>query len=37
MKRKLLKGEIAIILADHIKRMPYFTITGIQKLYIILL
>jgi hypothetical protein len=30
-KRKLLKGEIAIIVADHIKKMPYFQLTGIQN------
>lgn len=30
-KRKLSKGEIAIIIADHIRRMPYFQLTGIQN------
>ncbi|MBX2828233.1 MAG: hypothetical protein KTR22_08725 [Flavobacteriaceae bacterium] len=30
-ERNLTKGEISIILADHIKRMPYFTLTGIQN------
>jgi len=30
-KRNLTKGEIAIIMADHIEGMPYFTITGIQN------
>ena len=30
-KRKLLKSEIAIIIADHIQRMPYFQLTGIQN------
>ena len=29
--RKLTKGEIAIIMADRIEGMPYFTITGIQN------
>ncbi|WP_271765971.1 hypothetical protein [Aquimarina algiphila] len=28
--RILTKGELAIIMADRIERMPYFTITGIQ-------
>ncbi|WP_299892522.1 hypothetical protein [uncultured Lacinutrix sp.] len=30
-KRILTKGEIAIIIADRIEGMPYFTITGIQN------
>lgn len=30
-KRMLSKGEIAIIIADHIQRMPYFQLTGIQN------
>ncbi len=30
-ERNLTKGEIAIIMADRIERMPYFTITGIQN------
>lgn len=30
-KRGLLKGEIAIILADHIEKMPYAQLTGIQN------
>jgi hypothetical protein len=25
------KGEVAIILADHIEMMPYYTVTGIQN------
>lgn len=31
LKRYLTVGEIAIILADTIKRMPYYTLTGIQN------
>ncbi len=30
-ERNLIKGEIAIILADKIKFMPYFQLTGIQN------
>jgi hypothetical protein len=30
-KRKLTKGEIAIILADRIVTMPYFQLTGMQN------
>lgn len=30
-KRKLSKGEVAIIIADHIQRMPYFQLTGFQN------
>ena len=30
-KRNLTKGEIAIIMADRIEGMPYFTVTGIQN------
>ena len=30
-ERNLTKGEIAIIMADHIQRMPYFKLTGIQN------
>jgi hypothetical protein len=29
--RTLTKGEVAIIIADKIKRMPYFEMTGIQN------
>jgi len=29
--RNLTKGEIAIILADHIKQMPYALLTGVQN------
>lgn len=29
--RYLNKGELAMIMADHIKRMPYFLLTGIQN------
>ena len=31
VERKLLKGEIAIIMADRIEMMPYFPLTGIQN------
>ena len=30
-ERSLTKGEIAIILADHIDRMPYALLTGVQN------
>jgi hypothetical protein len=30
-ERHLTKGEIAIIIADRIEQMPYFTLTGIQN------
>ncbi len=30
-ERNLTKGEIAIIMADRIEGMPYFTVTGIQN------
>ena len=30
-ERSLNKGEIAIILADHIDRMPYALLTGVQN------
>lgn len=30
-KRFLTKGEVAIIIADQIERMPYFELTGIQN------
>jgi hypothetical protein len=29
--RYLTRGELAIILADHIETMPYFTLTGLQN------
>jgi hypothetical protein len=29
--RFLTRGEIAIIIADHIEGMPYFTLTGLQN------
>jgi len=29
--RFLNKGEVAIIMADHIEPMPYYTVTGIQN------
>jgi hypothetical protein len=29
--RFLNRGEVAIIIADHIELMPYFTVTGIQN------
>ncbi len=31
LERNLTKGEIAIILADRIQRIPYFRLTGIQN------
>lgn len=30
-KRYLTRGELAVIIADHIERMPYFLLTGIQN------
>lgn len=30
-EQNLTKGDIAIIMADRIERMPYFTLTGIQN------
>ncbi|APQ18754.1 hypothetical protein [Maribacter hydrothermalis] len=30
-ERNLTKGEIAIIIADRIERMPYFIVTGVQN------
>lgn len=31
LKRNLTKGEVAIIIADKIERMPYFQLTSIQN------
>jgi hypothetical protein len=31
MGRYLTRGEIAIIIADHVEGMPYFTLTGLQN------
>jgi hypothetical protein len=31
VNRKLTKGEIAIIVADQIKNMPYFQLTGVEN------
>ncbi|MBC8757406.1 hypothetical protein H2O64_22240 [Kordia sp. YSTF-M3] len=31
LDRKLTRGEIAMIIADHIDRMPYFQLTGVQN------
>jgi len=33
-KRNLTKGEIAIIVADKIERMPYFQLTGMQNCFL---
>jgi hypothetical protein len=32
-ERNLKKGEIAIIMADHIERMPYATLTGVRNCF----